>query len=74
MRAIGWPIRGRRSWVKSLNDMPDFLQVCEDANGVYDDSGSIEGYMFKKRGGTHKACAASNLTCLIKIHKVSGAA
>lgn len=54
--------------------MPDFLQVCEDANGVYDDSGSIEGYMFKKRGGTHKACAASNLTCLIKIHKVSGAA
>ena len=46
--------------------MSDFLQVCEDANGVYDDSGSIEGYMFKKRGGTHKACAASSLTCLTK--------
>ena len=45
--------------------MSDFLQVCEDANGVYDDSGSIEGYMFKK-GGTHKACATNNLTCLTK--------
>lgn len=32
--------------------MSDFWQVCEDANGVYDDSGSIEGYMFKKGGLT----------------------